>query len=427
MLQLGLKALKKNHELLYLPMICLTLFVISFFFESPVAVFKGYYNIMVHPSILLTDYFAIGGVGATLLNAATIMLFNLIMLVVFKVNFTGVIYAGILIITGFSFFGKNIINTLPIYAGVLGYTLLKKENINTMMPTILFSSGISPLVSYSIFGTNLAYYISVPFGIVCGLLAGFILPCLLEKTKTFSNSCNLYNTGFSLGIISVFFYSVFRILDIEVVTNLVLDNTHKTFLILLLVIISVVYLLGAVIAEPTLLKKYSKLLQEVGTLGSDFLEKYGPNVIMFNFGILGLFSALIVMLIPSIPMDGIVFGTILAALGFSSYGLQPRNLIPVWLGAILEMLVSGHFFDSMTVVMAFFFVSCLAPITGKYSFVAGILAGFLHLMINPLLLDFQGGFDLYNNGFCAGFVAFFVSAIFDSMNKFIHLSKEKDT
>lgn len=426
-MNLILRAMKKNHELLYLPMICFTLFVLSFLFESINDVLSGYVKIMLHPSILLTDYFAVGGIGGTLLNAATIMLFNLLLLKFMKVKFTGSIYAGILIITGFSFFGKNIINTIPIYIGVYLYLLFKKEKVEKYISVLLFSSGISPLVSYAMFGTNLEYYISIPFGIVSGIVAGLILPSLLDKTKNFSGACNLYNTGFALGIISVFFYSIFRLLNLEVNTNLVLDNTHKNFLIALLLTISLVYIVGSIIAEPSLFKKYNMLLKEEGTLGSDFLYKYGANLVMFNFGTLALLATGLVFFIPTIPMDGIIFGTIIASLGFSSYGLQLRNLIPVWLGAIVYMAISNNMFNSISIVMSFFFVSCLSPITGKYSIIAGFLAGFLHLMIIPLLLDFQGGFDLYNNGFCAGFVAFFLSAIFDSINNFIMLRKEKRT
>ena len=63
--------------------------------------------------------------------------------------------------------------------------------------------------------------------------------------------------------------------------------------------------------------------------------------------------------------------------------------------------------------MALFFVSGLAPLASSYNFFVGILAGFCHLLINPFFIQFQGGFDLYNNGFCAGFVAFFLHTIID--------------
>ena len=57
-------------------------------------------------------------------------------------------------------------------------------------------------------------------------------------------------------------------------------------------------------------------------------------------------------------------------------------------------------------VTAVLFVTALAPIAGRYGILIGILAGFLHIMVTPLALNFQeGGFNLYNNGFAAGFIA----------------------
>ena len=35
----------------------------------------------------------------------------------------------------------------------------------------------------------------------------------------------------------------------------------------------------------------------------------------------------------------------------------------------------------------------------------GIIGGFMHMVLTPLMIGLQGGFDLYNNGFSAGFEA----------------------
>ena len=67
----------KLKELLFLPILCLLLLVLSFCFESPKVMFNGYADIMLSPSILLTDYFAVGGMGATFFNAATTDLYLL--------------------------------------------------------------------------------------------------------------------------------------------------------------------------------------------------------------------------------------------------------------------------------------------------------------------------------------------------------------
>jgi hypothetical protein len=53
----------------------------------------------------------------------------------------------------------------------------------------------------------------------------------------------------------------------------------------------------------------------------------------------------------------------------------------------------------------------VAPVAGKYGIFYGLLAGFIHLILTPHTLALQGGFDLYNNGFTAGFVAGIVVAV----------------
>ena len=102
-------------------------------------------------------------------------------------------------------------------------------------------------------------------------------------------------------------------------------------------------------------------------------------------------------------------------MGFASYGLHLRNAIPIWIGALIAIVLRKSSFSSVSVVMAFFFATGLAPISGKYGFFYGILAGFLHIMITPLMLGFQGGFDLYNNGFSAGFVAVLIVNIKEAL------------
>jgi hypothetical protein len=44
-----------------------------------------------------------------------------------------------------------------------------------------------------------------------------------------------------------------------------------------------------------------------------------------------------------------------------------------------------------------------------------MIAGFMHICLTPLALTFQGGFDLYNNGFSAGFVAAILSVVCENI------------
>lgn len=98
------KVIQYMHNNLYLEFFCVMIFILSFCFEPVDIMFKGYVNILTSPSLLLTDYVYIGGLGATLFNVSTILAFNLIMLKLLKIKMSGPVYSGIIMIAGFSFF-----------------------------------------------------------------------------------------------------------------------------------------------------------------------------------------------------------------------------------------------------------------------------------------------------------------------------------
>lgn len=415
---------------MFLPLLATLLLILSFCFEDILTVFKGYGEIMLSPSILLTDYFAVGGMGATFLNAFTILVFNIVVLKLLKVDYSGPIFAGLMMIIGFSFFGKNIINTLPIYLGVFLHCYFRRVNIKSFIVVTLFSSGISPLVSYCFFGIGLPLYLGLPLGIICGVIAGFLLPALVEAAMNFTGGYNLYNVGFSLGVISVFFYGIFNLCGFDVNLAELLDNTHRLVLFWLLFSISILCILFGLSGGKKTILGYFNLIKESGRLISDFTINYNNKVIFLNIGLLSLLSCLMVHFIPEIPLNGIMFGTIIAIIGFAAYGIHILNVIPVWIGALLYIYISPTKFTNISSCMALFFVTCLAPLAGKYGFIIGIVAGFSHLLINPFFITFQGGFDLYNNGFCAGFVAFFIHTIVDHFNwrkKIKELFKKKSS
>ena len=68
-------------------------------------------------------------------------------------------------------------------------------------------------------------------------------------------------------------------------------------------------------------------------------------------------------------------------------------------------------------MLAALFGTCLAPITGKFGPLAGLLAGFIHLQIVSVTGQIHGGMNLYNNGFAAGFVAMLFVAIIEGFKK----------
>jgi hypothetical protein len=63
-------------------------------------------------------------------------------------------------------------------------------------------------------------------------------------------------------------------------------------------------------------------------------------------------------------------------------------------------------------LLAALFATTLAPLSGKFGPVVGVLAGMVHLTLVMRTAPWFAGFNLYNNGFAGGLTAtLFVSLI----------------
>lgn len=439
------KVLRYLHEHYYLEVFVLCFFLLSFFIEPIMSavsgngfifhparqVFAGYFEIMKAPSILITDYVYIAGLGATFFNVATIMIANILLIQVLKIKMNGPIFAGIIMIGGFSFFGKNLFNTIPIYLGIYFYSLMKKIPFRQLIITILFSTGLSPLVSYVMFGFGLHLGMAIPLGILCGIIAGFIIPMFASHTIVFHEGYNLYNTGFALGIISALFFAVLTFCGLKVQSVSLYNYETSLVFYFILPIYSVLCIVLAYVNDLHVHKKYWELMKTNGRLISDYGGEFGEDAVLLNFGVLGL-VIFVICLIFRVPMNGVVFGTIFAAIGFAGYGLHLRNVLPIWVGCgitiFVGMAIKGDYTLTISSIMMFVFASGLAPISGRYGIGYGLLIGAMHIIMTPIMISFQGGFDLYNNGLAAGFEAAIVTVLAEKIfvRRRRHGRKSKD-
>jgi hypothetical protein len=397
--------MKKN---MLLPTIFGILFIITFLLEPIDQMLLGFVNILKSPSILISDYLLVGGLAATLFNVSLTVILNLLLIKWMKLKMTGPIFACLLTIAGFAFFGKNLFNALPMYIGIYIYAKVSKTPIQKYILVLLLSSGISPIVSYMIFGMGLELYIGIPLALFTGLLIGFILPLFNIHALKFHQGYNLYNTGFSMGVLSMVLTGVITSFT-PITRSAEVNNEYHYELFFATLVVSILFIVFAYIQNHKVFLKYPLLLKKSGRLITDFAEN-GKDVTMLNIGIMGLFSLAMVLLF-SVEINGPVMGAILTIMGFAAFGKHPKNSFPVVLGAALAIWLTPIDF-TLGPILALFFVTGLAPLAGRFGFIAGVMGGFLHLLITPLALSFQGGFDLYNNGFAAGFVAAILSSLF---------------
>ena len=372
---------------------------------------NGLISIYLHPSLLITDYLAIGGLHATLVNAWIVTWVTILLLHQLKVKFSGVAFAGVVTILAFTFFGKNLFNVIPVWFGFFLYTKMKGTHLNQYTGTFLFSTGIAPVTSFLMFGIpDLSLWIAIPVGILGGMLAGWLTPMVVSIVGKFHQGYNLYNTGFGLGFIAMLFTAILRAFQIDVSVPTTLTFAFHDLLFWFISSISIVLIGSSFLIHRQAYKPWLRLLQSPGNLPSDFYKDFGLAATLLNVGSIGILS-LVLLTVYNIPLSGPIVAGVLTFMAFGAYGKHVLNSLPVIVGLVLASSIQGFSLTLPGPSIALLFVTALAPVSGKFGIFYGVLAGFIHLLVAPQAFGLQGGFDLYNNGFTAGLVAGIVVVI----------------
>lgn len=368
---------------------------------------KGFIRILTSPTILITDFLVIGGIGATFLNAFIIFLFNYSLVRIFKVKITGIVIASFFTVFGFSFFGKNILNILPFYVGGILYAKYAHIKFKDILITISFTSALAPFISEVAFNIHVLSEYAYINAIILGMIIGFIVTPLSHKMMGFHEGFNLYNLGFTGGILGAVIASVLKQYDFIVEPQKIISENYDITLKLIAIITFLFLIIIGYYINNKSFNGYLELLKDNG-LRSDFIEKYGYGITFINMGIMG-FVAMSYPILLSEKLNGPILAGVLTVVGFSAYGKTIFNTVPILLGVFFAKL--GNKTDSFTVVLSGLFGTSLAPIAGVYGKIWGIVAGMLHLCVVQSIGTIHGGMNLYNNGFSAGIVAGFLLPI----------------
>ena len=116
-----LKKLTRKQEFLLLSLLPVYFIMIGFMVQPFPEIILGMERIIREPDFLITDYFAVGGVGAALINAGLITLMSIAIIYFLHMDMTGHTITSACLMFGFSLFGKNIVNIWAILAGVWLY------------------------------------------------------------------------------------------------------------------------------------------------------------------------------------------------------------------------------------------------------------------------------------------------------------------
>ena len=145
---------------------------------------------------LPSDYFDAVESGAPWVNMGLLGFASALLVLIAKAPFNGPVLGGIFTIIGFGAFGKSLRNSWPVVAGVIIAVFIFGKQLSEPGPilAILFVTTLAPLAG--------------EFGIVAGIISGFIHLFMVESTASWHGGLDLYNNGFSGGLTATLVISI---------------------------------------------------------------------------------------------------------------------------------------------------------------------------------------------------------------------------
>lgn len=403
-----------NRQYYYLFGLSFMLMLLAFVIESPQSLVSGMMTILVSPSQLFTDYMEIASVGSTLLNVAIMLGISIYSYKKLEIPLNGTVIGSLGMLAGFSFFGKNLFNSIPFMIGVWIYTKVTKQNYRNYVIVGLFGSALGPLISFLAFSGVLPQGWSVLIAYALGIFIGFILPQLSTQFLGFHQGFSLYNVGFTAGIIGMVVLGFMNAFGIEVETRTLTSTQSPLILYQLLIGFCVILIVPSFYLHFKKKEKYhfKLLLKLSGRLPSDFVEMTNLATVTLNMSIIG-FILLGFVLMNGGQLNGPIVGSIIGVMSFGAFGNQVKNTVPVLVGIMIGSYLTGVEPTSTSALIAAIFGTTLAPVSGYYGPLAGMIAGFVHITLVSHVVVMHGGLNLYNNGFAGGFVAAVLVPIFE--------------
>lgn len=169
--------------------ICLYFIIIGFYCSGKNA-FYIYKDLLKSTGRLVSDFYLMYDEVAYI-NMGIMGIIASLVVILFGFDLNGPSMGGIFAIIGFSAFGKHIFNALPIMTGALICVFLNYADNRSASNTlaILFCTCVSPIAGQ--------------FGLIWGIIAGFLHVTLVSNIGELNAGLNLYNNGFTGGFVAL--------------------------------------------------------------------------------------------------------------------------------------------------------------------------------------------------------------------------------
>ncbi len=181
---------------LFLGGFCAVLILSGLFFAGRPAwaAWAGYRRLLKTSGRAPSDFLRMFGAAPVLINTGINGLIGMAAILLSGGDLNGPTLGGIFTIMGFSAFGKHAFNIVPVMAGVFLGSMVMSWSINdsAVQLAVLFCTTLAPISGY--------------FGWPFGLLAGFLHSSVVLHAGTPVEGMNLYNNGFSGGLVAIVLY-----------------------------------------------------------------------------------------------------------------------------------------------------------------------------------------------------------------------------
>lgn len=153
--------------------------------------FKGFMAIHRHTGRTVSDFVRMDGLNVTLINMGVMGAAATTYVLLVGGDLNGPTIGGIFTICGFGAFGKHLKNCVPVVLGVVVSSFVMVWHLNepSVMLASLFATGIAPVAGQ--------------FGFGWGMVAGIIHSSVVLNVGVLHGGLNLYNNGFSVGLVCI--------------------------------------------------------------------------------------------------------------------------------------------------------------------------------------------------------------------------------
>ena len=404
-------------------MLVATLFFYGFAFAMPDrnAMLTGLGNIILSPAQVVRDYFVIGNLSGTFLNMALVATACLALMYIPGAVVKGSTVAAFFLTLGFTTWGINIMNIWPFFLGVFLCALVRKQKLSGSVDMAMFATGLCPIVSEMLVrfpGTevHLPTWQSALLALGIGVAVGFLTPAMAAHSPNLHKGFNFYSAALPAGLMGFFLvallYKTAGNTKPDTVSVLDQDPNHWMISYIFLGILFVGSILAGFCLNKFSFRGYLNLLTDAGHK-RDYTALFGSGLSLINFGVYGLFIVgyyTFVSVINGAPFNGayngVTLGITLCMVCFACAGANPGNVWPIMAGYVLMSLIPGFApANAQALMIGLCYASGLAPVSGVYGPLFGIVAGGAHYALVTSVPALHNGFCLYNGGFTSVLIA----------------------